>query len=261
MKVIKIGGNIIDDNSKSAIFLKDFAAIEGAKILVHGGGKIASEIGRKLAIEPKMFKGRRITDKETLDLVTMVYAGLINKNIVATLQSFSCNAIGLSGADANVLSAVKRPVKEVDFGFVGDLLETSVNTKTLQLLLNEGIIPVLSPITHDGNGTLLNTNADTIASALAVALSKIFEVELIYCFEKKGVLESIEDENSLIKEISSNNYLQLKSAGIIADGMIPKIDNAFDAIRKGVKKVRIMDAMELKSLNVGERVGTEIIEN
>jgi acetylglutamate kinase len=258
MKVIKIGGNIIDDNSKSAIFLKDFAAIEGAKILVHGGGKIASEIGLKLAIEPKMFQGRRITDKETLDLVTMVYAGLINKNIVATLQSFSCNAIGLSGADANVLSAVKRPVKEVDFGFVGDLLETSVNTKTLQLLLNEGIIPVLSPITHDGNGTLLNTNADTIASTLAVALSKIFEVELIYCFEKKGVLENIEDENSLIKEISSNNYLQLKSAGIIADGMIPKIDNAFDAIRKGVKKVRIMDAMELKSLNAGERVGTEI---
>jgi acetylglutamate kinase len=258
MKVIKIGGNIIDDNSKSAIFLKDFAAIEGAKILVHGGGKIASEIGRKLAIEPKMFQGRRITDKETLDLVTMVYAGLINKNIVATLQSFSCNAIGLSGADANVLSAVKRPVKEVDFGFVGDLLETSVNTRTLQLLLNEGIIPVLSPITHDGNGTLLNTNADTIASTLAVALSKIFEVELIYCFEKKGVLENIEDENSLIKEISSNNYLQLKSAGIIVDGMIPKIDNAFDAIRKGVKKVRIMDAMELKSLNAGERVGTEI---
>jgi acetylglutamate kinase len=258
MKIIKIGGNIIDNSQKLNSFLKDFSSIDGEKILVHGGGKIASEIGRKLDIEPKMFQGRRITDKVTLDLVTMVYAGLINKNIVATLQSFSCNAIGLSGADANVLSAIKRPVKEVDFGFVGDLYETSVRVESLQLLLNAGIVPVVNPITHDGNGTLLNTNADTIASALAVALSKVFEVELIYCFEKKGVLKNIEDENSLIKEISKSNYYQLKTAGTITDGMIPKIDNAFDAISKGVKKVRIMDAMELKNLNAGERVGTEI---
>jgi len=259
MKVIKIGGNIIDDSVKLDSFLKDFATLEGAKILVHGGGKIASEIGRKLDIEPKMFQGRRITDEATLDLVTMVYAGLINKNIVAALQSFNCNAIGLSGADANILTAAKRPVKEVDFGFVGDLNNNSVNLKSLQLLLNAGIILVVNPITHDGNGTLLNTNADTIASVMAVALSKIFDVELIYCFEKKGVLENIEDEHSLIKVISNSNYHQLKLDGIIADGMIPKIDNAFDAIRNGVKKVRIMDAMELKSLNKGESVGTEIV--
>ncbi|HEY2727058.1 MAG TPA: acetylglutamate kinase, partial [Parafilimonas sp.] len=195
--VIKVGGNIIDDDEKLKSFLQSFASIQAHKILVHGGGKIATEIGNKLGIESKYINGRRITDDATIDLVTMVYGGLINKKIVAQLQSLSCNAIGLTGADGNIIPAIKRKIKDIDFGWTGDIENEKIKSKNLQLIINAGFIPVFAPLTHDEQGHILNTNADTIASSLAVALSAYHDVRLIYCFERKGVLENIEDENSV----------------------------------------------------------------
>ncbi len=261
LSIIKIGGNIIDDTSKLEKFLLDFSQLKSSKILVHGGGKVATQISASLGIEAKIVDGRRITDSETLKVVTMVYAGLINKNMVAKLQSFSCNAIGLTGADANTIPATKRPAVTTDYGFVGDIDTSLLHIESLKLFLDNNMTPVFAPITHDGKGQLLNTNADTIASALAVSLAKHFETRLLYCFEKKGVLKDINDENSVINEISLNEYAALKENGTISQGMIPKIDNAFDAINKGVKSVFICHADELLNIiNAGEKKGTKLFK-
>jgi len=259
LTIIKIGGNVIDNSHKLHEFLLDFTALPGDKILVHGGGKIATELGVSLGIEPKMVDGRRITDIETLRIVTMVYAGLINKNMVAQLQAKGCNAIGLTGADGNVIQAVKRPVGIVDYGFVGDLDETSVSVTTLNSLLNSNLVPVLCAITHDGDTQLLNTNADTIASAVAVAMSAHYETRLIYCFEKKGVLRDVEDESSLVTEIRSGEFEGLKEEGVVSGGMIPKLHNAFEAIKKGVSAVYIGKADELSQINL-QGFGTRLID-
>ena len=237
--VLKIGGNVIDNLSELEAVLRDFAAWQSPKILVHGGGKIASKLMEQLGIAPRMVEGRRITDRETLDIVTMVYAGLINKNMVATLQRHSCNAIGLTGADANLIPAVKRPVKDIDYGYVGDLTPGCISAEMLASLIKSGLVPVMAPITHDGAGSLLNTNADTIASSVAIALANIFNVQLVFCFEKKGVLRNPEDEHSVIDTIDEALYREYKEKGIITAGMIPKLDNAFAALQKGVAEVRI----------------------
>jgi acetylglutamate kinase len=254
--VIKIGGNVIDDEVKLSSFLQDFAAIEGKKILVHGGGKLATRLAEQMGVQQQMVDGRRITDAETLKIVTMVYAGLINKNIVAQLQHFGCNAIGLSGADGNVIEAHKRVGAERDYGLVGDV--DQVNTGLIKTLLDAGNIIVLAPITHDKKGQLLNTNADTIAQEVAKALSKLYHVELIYTFEKKGVLMNIDDENSYIKRLDPNSYDRFKENRIISSGMIPKMDNAFAALNAGVKKVVIGNSDELNQIIAGTS-GTTII--
>lgn len=251
--VIKIGGNVIDNDHALRSFLQDFAAVQGKKILVHGGGKIATSIGKQLGIEPNYVNGRRITDAATIDLVTMVYGGLLNKKIVAALQPLGCNALGLTGADANIIPATKRPVKDVDYGFVGDISNQQLATGNMQSFLNSGLVPVVAPLTHDGGGQILNTNADTIASSLAVSLSGSYDVRLIYCFEKKGVLENIEDESSVINLINKEKYQQLLADQKLADGILPKIDNAFAAIGNGVKEVLIGDANDLL-LNITETV-------
>ena len=258
LNIIKVGGNIIDDESKLHEFLKAFTATEGYKILVHGGGKVASEIGLKLKIEPNYINGRRITDKPTLDLVTMVYGGLINKNIVAALQALGCNAIGLSGADGSVLPASKRPVKDIDYGFAGDVRSNKVNTSLIKLLLYNGLIPVFAPLTHDGNGNMLNTNADTIAQEIAKAMATIMPVQLIYCFEKRGVLINAADDSSVINQITAQDFSELKEKEIITGGMIPKLENAFGAIDSGVNKVIIGHADELSALVAGN-AGTWIV--
>ena len=244
MKIIKIGGNVIDNPTKLSAFLSDFSKIEGNKILIHGGGTIASKLGKQMGIEPVMHQGRRITNAESLDLTTMIYAGLLSKNIVAELQAINCNAIGLSGADANVITAQKRPVKDIDYGFVGDVI--SINSDTISKLINMGLIPVFNAITHDKNGQLLNTNADTIASELAVGLAKKYNVELIYLFEKDGVLSDLEN-NIVIPEIDKVSFSELKEKGIIQDGMIPKLDNCFYALGNGVNSVKIAGEKYLSS--------------
>ena len=255
--VIKIGGNVMDDESLLSVFLKDFASIQSPKILIHGGGGIATKIGDKLGIESKYTKGRRITDAETLNVVTMVYGGLINKQLTARLQALGCNAIGLTGADGNLIKANKRPIKDIDFGFVGDLTAESINSSLLVFLLKQNLIPVFAPLTH-GEGSMLNTNADTIASAIAVSLSKHFDVRLIYCFEKKGVLKNLNDESSVISTLDSDQYKTLTEAGSFNDGIIPKLDNAFAAIQNGVKEVLIGDAKNLTG-NLGTvTIGTLI---
>lgn len=259
LTVVKIGGNVIDNSKNLHEFLKSFIDLPGYKILVHGGGKVATKLSDELGIEAKMVDGRRITDIETLRIVTMVYGGLINKNIVAQMQSYGSNAIGLTGADGNLIKAKKRPVKDIDFGFVGDLDENSVNSDFLSNLLRIGAVPVFAPLTHDGDGQLLNTNADTIASSIAVALSKTFETSLVYCFEKKGVLKDVDDDNSVISEIKSSEFDILKDQGIIAGGMLPKLQNAFAAIKNGVKDVYIGKADELELLK-NQSFGTRLIE-
>ena len=259
LSVIKIGGNVIDNSEKLHQFLLDFTALPGDKILIHGGGKIATELGVSLGVTAKMVEGRRITDIETLRIVTMVYAGLINKNMVAQLQAKGCNAIGLTGADGNVIKAVKRPVKDIDYGFVGDLDASSVSTETLGSLLNAGLIPVLCAITHDGDTQLLNTNADTIASAVAVAMSSLYETSLVYCFEKRGVMRDIDDDNSLVGEIRMEQFDTLKNEGVVSGGMIPKLHNAFEAIKSGVSAVYIGKADELPQIS-GNNFGTRLIK-
>ncbi|WP_370104592.1 MULTISPECIES: acetylglutamate kinase [Flavobacteriaceae] len=237
LKVIKIGGNIIDSEDALQAFLKDFSTIEEPKLLVHGGGKLATKLANQMQVEVKMIDGRRITDAETLDIITMVYAGKINKHIVANLQANNCDAIGFSGADGNTIISDKRPVKTIDYGFVGDVKQ--VNTKSLELLLNNTITPVFCAITHDKNGLLLNTNADTITSELAIALSQIFKTELYYCFEKNGVLKDVNDDHSVIKSITSENVQQLIDNQIISEGMLPKINNCMHAVNHNVQKVCI----------------------
>ncbi|HNO70168.1 MAG TPA: acetylglutamate kinase [Bacteroidia bacterium] len=259
--IIKVGGNVIDEPVVLDKFLSDFSKLNGLKILVHGGGKIATELSKTLGIIPQMLNGRRITDAETLKVVTMVYAGLINKNIVAKLQALKCNAIGLTGADANTIPATKRSVEETDYGFVGDIDNFNLAIQSLKLFLDNRMVPVFSAITHDGVGSLLNTNADTIASALATALSKEYETVLLYCFEKKGVLKDVNDNNSVITKISGSDYDRLKQTGIIYQGMIPKLDNAFTAIDNGVKAVYICHADDIISIiNKGEQKGTCLIK-
>ena len=255
--VIKIGGNVVDDETNLSSFLKDFASIAERKILVHGGGKIASRIGEQMGIQPNYINGRRITDEATINLVTMVYGGLVNKKIVAKLQALQCNAIGLTGADANIIPATKRPVKEIDYGMVGDINE-QVDRGKLNLLLENDLVPVIAPLTHDGAGQMLNTNADTIASALAVSLSQSHEVRLIYCFEKKGVLENVADEHSVITLITKPVYERLIADKKLFDGILPKIDNAFAAINNGVKEVLIGDASDLLQNVTTDTKGTLI---
>jgi acetylglutamate kinase len=237
LSVIKIGGSLIEDENILDEFLVDFTKLEGLKILVHGGGKLATQLAGKLGIETKMNEGRRITDAETVKVITMVYGGLVNKTIVAKLQADNCNALGLSGADLNSIQSVKRPVEDIDYGFVGDV--EKVNSKMISMLLNNGISPVFCAITHDKNGQLLNTNADTIASEIAIALSRDFDTDLYYCFEKQGVLMDIKDENSVIEHIDRNSYRKLKEEKIIADGMLPKLHNCFNALERNVSKVCI----------------------
>src|ERR1051325_1341872 len=256
--IIKIGGNVIDDADALEKFIRQFAQSPGQKILVHGGGKIATELADKLGITQAMVNGRRITDAETLKIAAMVYAGLVNKQIVALLQAEGVNALGLSGADMNVIKANKRVHPGIDFGFVGDI--ENVNGDAVGKLLEEGITPVFCPITHDKNGQLLNTNADTIASALAVALSKKYEVQLNYCFEKKGVLKNVDDEDSLIETMTKAEYKKLVEQGAVSKGMIPKLDNSFEAIRKGVSSVVIGHADDIsKMINENEKAGTELL--
>lgn len=254
--IIKIGGNVIDNSENLHKFLKDFSSLKGYKILVHGGGKIATQLSETLGIEPKLVDGRRITDIETLRVVTMVYGGLVNKNIVAQLQKFNTNAIGLTGADGDFIRAKKRPVKTIDYGFVGDIDENSINPQNLKNLMEGGFIPVFCALTHDGQGQLLNTNADTIASALAIALSELYNTTLIYCFEKKGVLKDINDDESLIHDIDPQYYNELKLQQIIHSGMLPKLDNAFAAISCGVEGVIIGHSDDLGKLKDDKPFGT-----
>lgn len=237
LKVIKIGSNIIDDNKALLGFLKDFSNLKGPKLLVHGGGKLATDLAQKMGVEVKIINGRRITDVDTLDIIVMMYAGKINKNIVANLQASQCNAIGFSGADGNSIISTKRPTTPVDFGFAGDV--TQVNTKVLELLINQNITPVFCAITHDKNGQLLNTNADTIASELAIALAKTYQTELYYCFEKNGVLRDVNDEFSVIESITPDNVQELIQNKIIFEGMLPKIQNSINAVNHKVNKVCI----------------------
>jgi acetylglutamate kinase len=253
--VIKIGGNIIDDEKKLSSFLKDFALIEGKKVLVHGGGKLATKLAAQLGIEQQLIDGRRITNAETLKIVTMVYAGYINKNIVAQLQARNCNAIGLCGADGNLIRSHKRQHPTIDYGFVGDV--DAINTTLLKNLLGQNINVVIAPITHDKQGLLLNTNADTIAQEIAQSMSEFYEVDLIYSFEKAGVLMNAEDDLTVIGSINQTSYKDLKEQEIIHSGMIPKLDNAFAALNKGVNRIVIGKAEQLEDLISGN-AGTSI---
>jgi len=245
LTIIKVGGAVVEDNNSLNALLNDFASIDGPKILVHGGGRAADKMLNRLGVEIKKVDGRRITDEQTIEVVTMVYAGLVNKNIVAQLQKRGINALGFSGADLNIIRSVKRPVQTIDYGFVGDVV--GVQTDVLFSLISQGAVPVVSPITHDGNGMLLNTNADTIASELARALAKECSVKLVYCFEKPGVLLNAADDNSVIAELTYEKFKEYQQLGIINAGMIPKLDNGFDAIRKGVSSVVITNTDGIKN--------------
>ena len=244
--IVKVGGKIVEEPDTLKKFLEDFSIIPGNKILVHGGGRSATAVADKLGIESKMVDGRRITDQQTLKVVTMVYAGLVNKNIVAGLQAKGLNAIGLTGADSDVIRSVKRPVKGIDWGYVGDVV--AVNNNFLTSLIEQGTVPVLAPITHDGSGQLLNTNADTIAGEVAKSLAQLFRVTLIYCFEKPGVLLREDDDSSVIPYLSYYDFPQMVENGIITGGMIPKMQNAFKALTAGVKSVLITSASSLDTL-------------
>ncbi|WP_270089373.1 acetylglutamate kinase [Sphingobacterium sp. SYP-B4668] len=259
LNIIKIGGNVIDNEEDLNDFLEKFSALSGKKILVHGGGKIATRLATELGVDAKLVEGRRITDAEMLNIVTMVYAGLTNKSIVSKLQNLKCDALGLSGADGDTIRTMKRPVKDIDYGFVGDMMHDSINKGAIKKVLEAGFVPVFSAITHNGLGQLLNTNADTIASSLAVALSDLYETSLIYCFEKNGVLRDVNDENSVVNQISAKDFVMMKEEGIIHAGMIPKLQNAFDAIRKGVKHVHIGNANNLHLFQQGH-FGTCLVQ-
>jgi len=256
IKIIKIGGNIIDNPAKLHQFLVDFSHLEGQKILIHGGGKIATELGEALGIKAQMVDGKRITDAETLKVVTMVYAGLINKTIVAKLQALHTNAIGLTGADANLIRAKKRLDPVTDWGYVGDVNSDDLTLDNLMAIMAAGFIPVFCAITHDGKGSLLNTNADTIAATLAGALAKAgFEVSLVYCFEKKGVMKDVNDDKSVIKTLNLAVYNQLRASGVVNMGMIPKLDNAFHSLEEGVNEVKICMAEDVHDfLNAGTSI-------
>ncbi len=253
--IIKIGGNVIDDETKRTAFLQSFAAVTHKKILVHGGGKLATQLASKLNIPQQLIDGRRITDAATLEIITMVYAGFINKNMVAALQSHECNALGLSGADGNLVQAHKRNHPTIDYGFAGDI--DTVNTSLLQSLLTQNITPVIAPVTHNRKGQLLNTNADTIAQEIAQAMAPFYNVQLIYAFEKSGVLLDAYNDATLIPQLNTAYYQQLKAEGKIFAGMIPKIDNAFEALKKGVGQVVIGKAEQLEAL-AANTAGTKI---
>lgn len=249
VKVIKIGGNIVDHSEKLAQFLSDVATIQGPKILIHGGGKVATAISKGLGIEAQMIGGRRVTDQQTLKIVTMVYAGVINKEIVAALQSRGVNALGLCGADGALIRSARRSPEPIDYGYVGDPVE--FNLATARALIDAGFMPIVAPITYDGQGGLLNTNADTVAQTAAVGLAAAYDVELVYCFEKRGVLTDVNDDESVISRIDPTLYEQLKNDGTIADGMLPKLENAFKAIGSGVKSVVICSAEKLTTPGYG----------
>ena len=251
--VIKVGGKIVEEEHSLSALLDRFAAIEGRKVLIHGGGRSATRIAESLGIESRMVDGRRITDEETLKVVTMVYGGLVNKNIVAGLKARDVNALGLTGADCNIIRARKRPVKDIDYGFVGDVEEA--NGEMLKKLIEQGIVPIVAPLTHDKQGHLLNTNADTMAAETAKALAVQYDVTLTYCFELPGVMRNPDDNDSLIKSITRDIYKELLADGTISGGMIPKIDNAFNAIENGVKKVIITRADAIDGIS-----GTHIVE-
>lgn len=249
LTIIKVGGKIVEEEQSLQKLLKDFSQIEGYKILVHGGGRSATKLAERLGIESHMVNGRRITDLKTLRIVTMVYGGLVNKNIVAGLQALDVNALGLTGADMNLIRSEKRPVKDVDYGFVGDVKE--VNAQYLASLISQGVVPILAPLTHDKQGNILNTNADTIAGETAKALAKLFDVSLVFCFEKKGVLMDENDDESVIPNMNKESFKKLVEDGIIQGGMIPKLENSFNAIEAGVKEVIIMSASQ-----IGQEGGT-----
>jgi acetylglutamate kinase len=254
--VVKIGGNVIDKPDDLTAFLHKFANVTGHKILVHGGGKIATQLAVKLNIPTTMIEGRRVTDEQTIDVVTMVYAGLINKSITAKLQSIGCDAIGLSGVDAGIITAVRRSPVPIDFGFVGDIPDDGVAADKLMSFINTGLVPIFCSIVADRRGVLLNCNADTIAQTLATALAAInMDVKLIYCFDKQGLLADINDEQSVIPLINPANCEKLKREGTVSTGMIPKIDNAFRALAAGVKEVVIKSHLDLNN----EGKGTTII--
>lgn len=250
--IVKVGGKVVEDTESMNALLDQFNRISSHKILVHGGGHTATEMANKLGIETEMVDGRRITGKSMLEVVTMVYGGLVNKKIVAGLQARGCNAIGLTGADLNLISAVKRPVGEIDYGFVGDV--DDVNSREIRMLIEENVVPVVAPLTHDGKGSLLNTNADTIASELAIELASYYNVYLFYCFDKKGVLIDPQDENSVIYDLDVEKYGKYRNEGLISTGMIPKLDNGFKAKRSGVKEVLITNTE-----NMAQGRGTRLI--
>jgi acetylglutamate kinase len=237
LTIIKVGGKVVEEPESLNALLDQFNKISGNKLLVHGGGRTATEMAKRLGIETQMVEGRRITDTNMLEVVTMVYGGLVNKKIVAALQARGMNAIGLTGADLNLIHAHKRPVKDIDYGYVGDV--DDVNVSELRLLISENVIPVIAPLTHDGNGQLLNTNADTIASEMATELSNYFNVYLFFCFEKKGVLIDPDDESTVIYDLDLKLFNKYKAEGIISDGMVPKLENGFRAKMKGVKEILI----------------------
>jgi acetylglutamate kinase len=244
LTIVKIGSHIVDDDEKLNQVLQQFSALSGLRILVHGGGKSASDVLKRMGIEPKMVDGRRITDSETLKVVQMVYAGLINTSIVAKLNAQNCTAIGMTGADANTILAEKRPVKKIDYGFVGDIVK--VNTLGIEMMLTQKIIPVFCALTHDGWGQILNTNADTIAAELGSALAKKYNIDLVFCFELPGVLKNPHDRESLISDIDEKIYFQLKKENILSGGIVPKIDNAFNALHKGISNVFIKKYNDLE---------------
>lgn len=253
LTIYKIGGNVIDNPEALDRFLREFAAAEGPKVLVHGGGKESSRMCRRLGIEPQMVDGRRITDRETLDVVTMVYAGLVNKRIVSGLQALGCNAIGLCGADGNAIRATRRSPEPIDFGFVGDISPEGVDAGLISSLLDAGLTPVFCAINHDGSGSLLNCNADSVAAAVAKGVAAVRPVRLIFCFEQKGVLADINDSESVIESVTPATYPSLRNSGIIAGGMIPKVENALDAVAHGVESVSIRG-----SVNISDNSGTVI---
>lgn len=257
LNVIKVGGGVVEEEQSLSSLLSQFAKLQGYKVLVHGGGRSATRVAAELGIESQMVQGRRVTDEKMLRVVTMVYGGLVNKTVVAGLQALGVNAVGLTGADMDIIRSHKRPLKKVtmedgtdrmvDFGYVGDV--DSANGDTLSQLIKMGVIPVVAPLTHDGNGQILNTNADTMASTVACALSSHFDVTLTFCFEKNGVLMNAEDDDSVIADINKNTFADLTAKGVIAGGMIPKLENAFHAIDKGVGKVVITSYKDIEGVH------------
>lgn len=250
--LVKVGGKVVENPSALNQLITDLSNVEGRKVLVHGGGVLATKTASALGIETTMVEGRRVTDDKMIDVVTMVYAGLVNKRVVSLLQSKGTNAIGLCGADMNVILSDKRPVKTVDYGWVGDVKK--VDGKALSSLIESGVVPVLAPLTHDGQGHILNTNADTIAAETAKGLAAYYDVTLVFCFEKQGVLADANDDNSVIASLNHQQYEAYKSEGVITDGMIPKLDNAFSTIENGVKEVVITHANSLNDLTQGTHI-------
>ncbi|MEL6672193.1 MAG: acetylglutamate kinase [Bacteroidota bacterium] len=257
LSVLKVGGKVLEDPKESALVLSNFAQLPGLKIMVHGGGKTASQLAKRMDIPVQMIDGRRITDAAMLEIVLMVYGGLMNKSVVALLQARGINAIGLTGADMNVIQAHKRPVGQIDFGFVGDV--DGVDAQALQTLLQAGMVPVMAPLTHDGAGQMLNTNADTIASSVAQAMAEQYEVHLVFCFDRPGVLTDPTDDSSLIPQITPAAYAQHKKAGRIAGGMLPKLDNAFAALNQGVHRIYLCQPQAVAQLGQADFVGTTLM--